>query len=102
MEASEYEKIILDIIEKVIRATTKSYGYQHLSMIGSYLRKHYPDFTPSDYGCRNLLQFIERHPERFKVKWSAPAHRGASHVWVRLSTEPKRKEGYAYKEVLDD
>lgn len=85
---------ILDAIEQIIRMTKKAYGYQHLSTIGSHIRTHVPSFDPTAYGCKNLLQFIERYPERFKVKWSAPAHKGRSHVWVRLATEPKRKEGY--------
>jgi hypothetical protein len=89
------ESELLDVIEQVIRMTKKAYGYQHLSAIGSYLRAHYPDFSPASYGCKNLLQLIERYPERFRIKWSAPAHKGRSHVWVRLATEPKRKEGYA-------
>jgi hypothetical protein len=89
------ETDILDVIEQIVRMTKKAYGYQHLSTIGSYLHTHYPDFSPANYGCKNLLQLIERYPERFKVKWSAPAHKGRSHVWIRLATEPKRKEGYA-------
>src|SRR5690606_29744594 len=88
------EAALLDEIEHSIRMTKKAYGYQHLSAIGSYLRAHHPDFSPNNYGCKNLLQLIERHPERFRIKWSAPAHKGRSHVWVRLATEPKRKEGY--------
>jgi len=88
------ESSILDAIEQIIRMTKKAYGYQHLSTIGSHLRTHAPSFDPTAYGCKNLLQFIERYPERFKVKGSAPAHKGHSHVWVRLATEPKRKEGY--------
>jgi hypothetical protein len=101
MEETDFEKTILDVIEKVVRATKKAYGYQHLSVIGNHLRRHNPDFTPAAFGCKTLLQFIEKHPERFKVKWSAPAHKGASHVWIRLSIEPKREEGYARKETLD-
>jgi hypothetical protein len=89
------ETDLLDIIEQVVRMTKKAYGYQHLSTIGSYLHTNYPDFSPAHYGCKNLLQLIERYPERFKVKWSAPAHKGRSHVWIRLATEPKLKEGYA-------
>lgn len=88
---------ILAVIEQVIRATTKAYGYRHLSDIGQHLRREYPDFHPADYGCKTLLQFVQSHPELFKVKWSAPSKKGASHVWVRLATEPKRKEGYAPK-----
>lgn len=88
------EATLLGEIESCIRMTKKAYGYQHLSAIGSYLRTNHPDFSPADYGCKNLLQLIERYPERFRVKWSAPAHKGRSHVWVRLATEPKHKEGY--------
>jgi hypothetical protein len=88
------EAALLDEIERSIRMTKKAYGYQHLSAIGSYLRTHHPDFSPANYGCKNLLQLIERYPERFRIKWSAPAHKGRSHIWVRLATEPKRKEGY--------
>jgi hypothetical protein len=88
---------ILAAIEQVIRATTKAYGYRHLADIGQHLRREYPDFRPADYGCKTLLRFVESYPELFKVKWSAPARKGASHVWVRLATEPKRKEGYAPK-----
>lgn len=88
------ESTLLDEIERSIRMTKKAYGYQHLSAIGSYLRTQHPDFSPANYGCKNLLQLIERYPERFRIKWSAPAHKGRSHVWVRLATEPKRKEGY--------
>jgi hypothetical protein len=89
------EADVLDAIEAVIRATTKAYGWRHLGDIGNYLHKTFADFNPADYGCKGLLKFIEKHPERFKVKWSAPSKKGASHVWVRLATEPKRKEGYA-------
>jgi len=89
------ESDLLDVIEQIVRMTKKAYGYQHLSTIGSHLRTHHPDFSPTHYGYKNLLQLIERYPERFKVKWSAPAHKGHSHIWVRLATEPKRKEGYA-------
>jgi hypothetical protein len=89
------EADVLDAIEKVIRATTKAYGWRHLGDIGSYLHKAFADFNPAAYGCKGLLQLIEKHPERFKVKWSAPSKKGASHVWVRLAAEPKRKEGYA-------
>jgi len=89
------EADLLNAIEQVVRTTKKAYGYQHLSTIGNCLRTNYPDFSPAHYGCKNLLQLIERYPERFKVKWSAPAHKGRSHVWIRLATEPKRKEGYA-------
>lgn len=88
------EEALLDEIESCIRMTKKAYGYQHLSAIGSYLRTNHPDFSPANYGCKSLLQLLERYPERFRVKWSAPAHKGRSHVWVRLATEPKRKEGY--------
>jgi hypothetical protein len=88
------EADILNAIEQVIRQTTKAYGYQHLSTIGMYLRQHYPAFNPVDYGCKKLLDLIQRYPERFRIKWSAPAHKGRSHVWVRLAAEPKRKEGY--------
>lgn len=88
------EDALLDEIEYSIRMTKKAYGYQHLSAIGSYLRTQYPDFSPANYGCKNLLKLIERYPERFRIKWSAPAHKGRSHVWVRLATEPKRKESY--------
>lgn len=88
------ESELLDVIEQVIRMTKKAYGYQHLSAIGGYLRAHYPDFSPAGYGCKNLLQLVESYPERFRIKWSAPAHKGRSHVWVRLANYPKRKEGY--------
>jgi len=88
------ESTLLDEIEHSIRMTKKENGYQHLSAIGSYLRTQHPDFSPANYGCKNLLHLIERYPERFRIKWSAPAHKGRSHVWVRLATEPKRKEGY--------
>jgi hypothetical protein len=99
-QAPPSETDLLDGIERIVRMTRKSYGYQHLGVIGSALRAQYPDFTPTAYGCKTLLQFIEKHPERFKVKWSAPAHKGRSQVWVRATrgctaTEPKRKEGYA-------
>jgi len=69
-------------------------GYQHVGMIGAHLKAQWSTFTPSDYGCKTLLELIERYPERFTVKWSAPAHKGRSHVWIRLAAEPKRKEGY--------
>ncbi|MBN1429361.1 MAG: OST-HTH/LOTUS domain-containing protein [Anaerolineae bacterium] len=88
------EQDVIVAIEAVIRTTTKAYGWRHLGDIGDYLHQAFADFQPSCCGCKNLLQFIEKHPERFKVKWSAPSKKGASHVWVRLSTEPKRKEGY--------
>jgi hypothetical protein len=89
------EEDILAAIETVIRATTKAYGWRHLGDIGQYLHRANADFEPATFGSKNLLQFIEKHPERFKVKWSAPSHKGASHVWVRLAAEPKRKEGYS-------
>ncbi|MEQ8673794.1 MAG: DUF2695 domain-containing protein [Aggregatilineales bacterium] len=88
------ETDLLDEIERIVRLTKKAYGYQHLSTIGSTLRDCYPDYDPKHYGYKKLLDLIEAYPERFKIKWSAPAHKGRSHVWVRLSTEPKRKEGY--------
>ena len=89
------EAILLDEIERIVRMTKKAYGYQHLSTIGQRLRNAFPIYDPKHYGYKKLLHLIEAHPERFKIKWSAPAHKGRSHVWVRLSTEPKRKEGYA-------
>ena len=92
--AAPTEAEVLDAIEQSVRATTKAYGYQHLGMIGAHLKAQWSAFIPSDYGCKTLLQLIERYPERFKVKWSAPAHKGRSHVWIRLAAEPKRKEGY--------
>lgn len=92
--ASPTEAEVLDAIEHSVRTTTKAYGYQHLGLIGTHLKALWSTFTPSDYGCKTLLQLIERYPERFKVKWSAPAHKGRSHVWIRLAAEPKRKEGY--------
>lgn len=88
------EADVLDAIEHSVRMTTKAYGYQHLGAIGTHLKAQWSMFTPSDYGCKTLLQLIERYPQRFKVKWSAPAHKGRSHVWIRLAAEPKRKEGY--------
>jgi hypothetical protein len=88
------EADILKAIEQVIRQTDKAYGYQHLGVIGTYLRQHFPAFRTADYGCKKLLDLLERHPELFRIKGSAPAHKGRSHVWVRLATEPKRKEGY--------
>ncbi|MBL8166368.1 MAG: DUF2695 domain-containing protein [Anaerolineae bacterium] len=94
------EAEVLDAIEQSVRRTTKAYGYQHLSTIGTHLRAQFSVFSPSDYGCKTLLQLIERHPDRFKVKWSAPAHKGRSHVWIRLAGEPKRKEGYSSKPTL--
>jgi len=88
------EEDVLEAIEAVIRATTKAYGWRHLGDIGQYLHTAFADFSPSTYGCKNLLGFIEKHPGRFKVKWSAPSKKGAASVWVRLAAEPKRKEGY--------
>jgi hypothetical protein len=88
------EAEVLNAIEQSVRRTTKAYGYQHLSTIASHLREQFGVFDPSQYGCKTLLQLIERHQDRFKVKWSAPAHKGRSHVWIRLAAEPKRKEGY--------
>ncbi|MBK8027761.1 MAG: OST-HTH/LOTUS domain-containing protein [Chloroflexi bacterium] len=58
--------------------TTKAYGYQHLGMIGTHLKAQWRSFTPSDYGCKTLLELIERYPERFKVKWSARPHKRRS------------------------
>lgn len=92
--SSPTEAEVLDAIEQSVRRTTKAYGYQHLSTIATDLREHFGGFEPSDYGCKTLLQLFERYPERFKVKWSAPAHKGRSHVWVRMAAEPKHKEGY--------
>lgn len=91
---SPTETEVLDAIEHSVRMTTKAYGYQHVGMIGTHLKAQWSPFTPSDYGCKTLLELIERYPERFTVKWSAPAHKGRSHVWIRLAAEPKRKEGY--------
>ena len=77
------EATLLNEIERIIRITKKAYGYQHLSTIGTQLRDIYPEeFNPMSYGYKKLLNLID-------------AHKGRSHVWVRLSTEPKRKEGYA-------
>jgi len=91
------EFAILDAVEQSIRQTTKSYGYQHLATIGEYLRNQFPGFDPAHYGCEKVLNLIERYPDRFKVKWSAPLHKGRSHVWVRLAAEPKTKYGYSPK-----
>lgn len=88
------EATLLDAIEGIARMTKKAYGYQHLSTIGSVLRERFPDYSPMHYGYKKLLDLIEAHPERFIIKHSAPAHKGKSHIWVRLATEPKRKEGY--------
>ncbi|MBN1427096.1 MAG: OST-HTH/LOTUS domain-containing protein, partial [Anaerolineae bacterium] len=74
------EQDVIVAIEAVVRATTKAYGWRHLGDIGSYLNQAFADFQPSRFGCKNLLQFIEKHPERFKVKWSAPSKKGASHL----------------------
>ena len=90
---------LIDEIERIVRQTKKAYGYQHLSAIGTGLRVRYPDFSPKQYGYKKLLDLIEAHPDRFKIKWSAPAHKGKSYVWVRLATEPKRKKGYAMPSV---
>ena len=70
------EDAILDAVEQCIRQTTKSYGYRHLATIGDYLRNQFPGFDPAHYGCEKVLSLIERYPDRFKVKWSAPAHNG--------------------------
>lgn len=88
------EAEVLDAIEQSVRKTTKAYGYQHLSTIAAHVREQFNVFDPSDYGCKTLFQLIERYPDRFTVKWSAPAHKGRSHVWIRLAAEQKRKEGY--------
>lgn len=91
------EADVLDAIEQSVRMTTKAYGYQHLGVIGTHLKAKWSTFNPSHYGCKTLLQLIERYPERFKVNGSAPAHKGRSHVWIRLAAEPKRKAGYEDK-----
>jgi hypothetical protein len=90
---SPSETEVLDAIEHSVRTTTQAEGYQPLSTIGSHLKAQWNASTPSDYGCKTLLQLIERYPERFNVKGSVPAHQGRSHVWIRLAAEPKRKEG---------
>jgi len=87
------EADLVNAIEEIIRKTKKAYGYQHLATIGSDLRNRYPGFSPKQYGYKKLLELIEAHPDRFMIKWSAPAHKGRSHVWVRLADEPKRKSG---------
>ena len=84
------ENVLLDEIDRIIRMTDKPYGYQHLSKIGQGLRDAFPDYDPKHYGHKNLRSLVEAHPERFKI-----SHRGRAQFWVRLSTEPKRKEGYA-------
>jgi hypothetical protein len=62
-----------------------------LEGIGQFLHRSFADFEPSKFGCKKLLDLIEKHPERFKVKWSAPAKKGASQVWVRMVGETGRK-----------
>jgi hypothetical protein len=80
------EADVLAAIEAVIRATTKAYGWRPLGDIGQHLRKSFADFDPSRFGCKNLLGLIERHPDRFKIKWSASASKGASQVWIKLNS----------------
>jgi hypothetical protein len=87
---------LLDEIERIIRRTDKSYGYQHLSIIGQGLRDTFSDYDPGHYGHKNLRSLVEAHPERFTM-----SHRGRAQFWVRLSTEPKRKEGYADSNARD-
>jgi hypothetical protein len=62
------EQDVIEAIEAVVRATTKTYGWWHPSDIGVYLCQAFADFQLSRFGCKNLLQFIEKHPERFKVR----------------------------------
>lgn len=88
------EAVLLDEIERIIRMSDKPYGYQHLSTIGQGLRDTFPDYDPEHYGYKNLRMLVEAHPERFKI-----SHRGRAQFWVRLSTEPKRKEGYAVSDT---
>jgi hypothetical protein len=94
-EPAPDENGLLIAIDAIIRTTHHAYGYRHLGELGQQLRERYPDLDWSKYGCKKLIDFLQKYPEIFRIKWSAPAHKGAGHVWVRLAKEPKRKEGYA-------
>jgi hypothetical protein len=93
MAESPTEEALIDAIETIIRATHHAYGWRHLGELGQQLRQRYPTPQWSDYSCKKLLDFLGKYPARFKIKWSAPAHKGASHVWVRIAYEPKVRKG---------
>jgi len=91
------EDVLVKIIENIIRSTHHAYGYRHLGELGQQLHSMYPALQWSDYGCKKLLDFLQKYPILFKIKWSTPAHHSASHIWVRIAYEPKLKEGYKSK-----
>ncbi len=88
------EAALIATIERVIRSTHHAYGWRHLGELGQQIRQVYPALQWADYGCKKLLDFLQKYPALFKIKWSSPAHKGASHIWVRIAYEPKLKEGY--------
>jgi len=89
---------LLTLIETIIRSTHHAYGWRYLGELGQQLRQQYPTLHWSDYRCKKLIDFLQKYPALFKIKWSAPAHKGASHTWVRIAYEPKLKEGYKAKQ----
>ena len=87
------EQGLLGAVDEIIRTTHHAYGWRHLGELGQQLRQRYSTLDWSVYGCKRLLDFLQKHPERYRLKWSAPSRKNSA-VWVRLATEPKRKEGY--------
>ena len=80
------EQALIQLISDIICTTHHANGWRHLGELGQALRQHYAAIDWSDYGSKKLLNFLEKHAQTFQIKWSAPRHKGASHVWVRLTT----------------
>jgi len=51
---------LLAFMEDIIRENEQNQRPTGMGQIGSELKKHFPEFSPKDYDCKTLSQFIEQ------------------------------------------
>jgi hypothetical protein len=86
------ERELIGVMRDIIETTHHANGWRHLGELGQQLRQRYSDLQWVDYECKRLIDFLQNHPEIFRIKWSAPARKGASAVWVRMMDYQKDKK----------
>jgi hypothetical protein len=78
------EDELIRVMRDIIESTHHANGWRHLGELGQQLQARYTDLQWSDYECKKLMDFLQKYPATFRIKWSAPARKGASHMWIRM------------------
>lgn len=77
------------MFRKAFASAVQDNGWAPLGTLGNYLRQFHPEFSPKDYGHKQLSLLVQAHPEFIEIK-KRKNQAGSEEIFVRLKPEPKQ------------